>query len=314
MKGILDEQMDKWNACVLVPTYNNARFLSAVLDDIERYTSAIIVVNDGSTDDTAAVLTRYTRLVAVVDCPVNRGKGCALSKGFDKAVALGYSRVITMDSDGQHVADDLPRFLDALEATPGAMIVGSRCLKQEHVPAENVFANRFSNFWFTIETGRRLPDTQTGFRLYPLEEMKGDRPFSSRYEAELELLVRAAWRAIPLVPIPVHARYLPAGERVTHFRSGMDFVRLSLMNTCLVIAAIFYGYPSLLLHALSRRGKKSDPGETHGKKEQPRWKKLLNRMKRGASPSLKIETFAKRHAPFSSDFATKLLVYHPSTP
>ncbi|MDR2414634.1 MAG: glycosyltransferase family 2 protein [Odoribacteraceae bacterium] len=249
--------MSKWNACVVIPTYNNARFLPAVIDDVARYTSAIIIVNDGSTDNTASLLEHYRDRVVVVNCPVNRGKGRALREGFEKAIALGYRRAITMDSDGQHVAEDLPRFLDALEENPGAMIIGSRCLKQEHVPTGNAFANRFSNFWFAVETGRRLPDTQTGFRLYPLGETSGTRPFSSRYEAELEMLVRAAWRGVPLVPVPVRTRYLPDGERVTHFRPGADFARLSLMNTCLVVAAIFYGYPSLLLHALSRKRRKA---------------------------------------------------------
>ncbi|MDR2130205.1 MAG: glycosyltransferase family 2 protein [Odoribacteraceae bacterium] len=253
MKGLLDNKMSEWRVCVIIPTYNNARFLPAVLDELLRYTSAIVVVNDGSTDDTAAVLARYQSSVAIVTCRKNRGKGDALGKGFEKAGELGYRYAITMDSDGQHEARDLALFLDALEAHPGAMIIGSRQLKQENMPGKNTFANHFSNFWYAVQTGRRLPDTQTGFRLYPLERMKKMRAFTSRYEAELEWLVRAAWRNIPQVTVPVNVHYLPAGERVTHFRPGVDFLRISLLNTGLVFGAILYGYPSRLIRALFQR-------------------------------------------------------------
>lgn len=251
MNGILDNEMNKWGACVIIPAYNNGRFLPGVLADVARYTSAIIVVNDGSTDNTAEILARSP--VTVITLPRNKGKGRALAKGFDHARQAGYRNAITMDADGQHAARDLPRFLQALDRHPGAMIIGCRPLEQENMPGKNTFANRFSNFWFAVQTGRYLPDTQTGFRLYPLERLKGTRSITSRYEAELEWLVRTAWKNIPQVPVPVDALYLPAGERVTHFRPVIDFLRVSLLNTCLVLAAILYGYPSRIARVLYHR-------------------------------------------------------------
>ncbi|MDR3365353.1 MAG: glycosyltransferase family 2 protein [Prevotellaceae bacterium] len=252
MTPLLDNEMKRREICVVIPTYNNGQFLPSVLDDVLRYTSQVVVVNDGSTDHTSAVLERYRAQVEVVSYPQNRGKGFALGRGFDRAEALGYAHAISMDADGQHFADDLPQLVEAAKAHPGAMIVGSRALRQENMPQQNTFANKFSNFWFTVQTGTKLPDTQTGFRLYPLAEMKGMRALTSRYEAELELLVRLAWRNVPQIPVPIRVRYPPAGERVSHFRPCADFLRISALNTVFVFVAIIYGHPSRLIRRLRR--------------------------------------------------------------
>ena len=111
------------------------------------------------------------------------------------------------------------------------------------MPGGNTFANRFSNFWFTIQTGIRLPDTQTGFRLYPLKRLSGTRFVTSRYEAELELLVFAAWAGVELVSVPVRVFYPSQEERVTHFRPVADFARISVLNTVLCFLAVVYGWP-----------------------------------------------------------------------
>ncbi|GHT09317.1 hypothetical protein FACS189432_06320 [Bacteroidia bacterium] len=237
--------------CVIIPTYNNQRYLAWVLDAVLQYTANVIVVNDGSTDATQLILAHYQSQINIVSYSPNQGKGYALSRGFDKAEELGFSYAITMDSDGQHLAKDLPLFVEAIRQHPGAMIIGSRLLKQKNMPAKNTFANQFSNFWFTVQTGIKLSDTQTGFRLYPLKQMKGMRPLTSRYEAELELLVRAAWRNIPLIPISIQVHYPVKGARISHFRPGRDFLRISLLNTFFCFGAVVYGYPSRFFRKLS---------------------------------------------------------------
>jgi 1-acyl-sn-glycerol-3-phosphate acyltransferase len=163
-------------------------------------------------------------------------------------VAEGYDYAATIDSDGQHYPEDLPRLVAALIPNPGALIVGSRGLKQENMPGKNTFANRFSNFWFTVQTGRALPDTQTGFRIYPLRRLTGLSLLTSRYEAELELLVFSAWRGTPLVAVPIRVYYPPREERVSHFRPALDFTRISILNTALCLLALVYGWPRRLLH------------------------------------------------------------------
>ncbi len=237
--------------CVLVPSYNNGGTLRDVVERVLTFCSDVIVVNDGCTDDSSEILASFADRITVVDYGRNRGKGYALKQGFKKAKAMGFDHALTIDSDGQHFPEDIPLFVEALEQHPDALIVGSRNLKQENMPGKNSFANKFSNFWFKIQTWINLPDTQTGYRLYPLHKLP--HIFSARYEAELSLLVFSAWRGTNLVPIKVKVFYPKAEERVTHFRPFWDFFRISVLNTILCLVAIVYGWPSRIVHKLFRR-------------------------------------------------------------
>ncbi len=228
--------------CVLIPTYNNAATLGAVVSDVLNYCDDVIVVNDGSTDNTAEILGTF-QTIAVVGYPENKGKGYALKKGFLKARELGFSYAITLDSDGQHYAKDIEAFLGANMEYPGSLIVGERRLEGADRSKGSSFANKFSNFWFAVQTFRRLKDTQTGYRLYPLKKLRGLSLLTNRYEAELELLVFAAWHGVRIESVPVDVYYPPKEERVSHFRPGRDFARISLLNTVLCLFALVYGLP-----------------------------------------------------------------------
>ena len=200
----------------------------------------MIVVNDGSTDDTSEILSTLPGTTTVVSYAKNKGKGHALVEGFRKAKELGFTHAVTMDADGQHFADDIPLLVEAMKKDPDAIIVGSRNLTEENMPRQNTFANRFSNFWFRLQTGIDLPDTQSGFRLYPLASLRGLGLITSRYEAELELMVFAAWAGVSVLSVPVRVYYPPAEERVSHFRPVYDFFRISVLNTVLCIGALFF--------------------------------------------------------------------------
>lgn len=241
-------------ACVLIPTYNNAGTLAAVLEDVLGYTRQVIVVNDGSTDNTEAVLQNFPE-VQIVSYPSNKGKGYALRTGLREAHKRGYAYAIVMDSDGQHYAHDLPQFLEQISLHPGALVIGARNLDQEHVPTKSSFGNRFSNFWFWVNTGIRLPDTQSGYRLYPLEKIADKTYFTTKYEFEIEIIVRAAWSGVPVRYIPISVYYPPAEERISHFRPLKDFTRISILNTFLVLAALLWIKPRDFVRMLfSREG------------------------------------------------------------
>lgn len=229
-------------ACVLIPTYNNAGTLADVINGVLKYTSHIIVINDGSTDNTKDILAGFTNIYTGSYTP-NKGKGIALLTGIRKAAEIGYEYAITIDSDGQHFAHDIPAFLEKVKAEPGSLIVGARNLNQENMPSKNTFANRFSNFWYWAETGIRLPDTQSGYRLYPVQELAKKAYITGRYEFEIEIMVRAAWSGIPVTSIPISVYYAPVGERVSHFRPAKDFTRISILNTFLVLISILYIKP-----------------------------------------------------------------------
>ena len=242
-------KMQQWKVCVVMPTYNNGNTLRDVVERVLNFCSDVIVINDGCTDNSSEILDSFGEHITVVDYGRNRGKGYALKQGFKKAKAMGFDYALTIDSDGQHFPEDIPLFVNALEQHPNALIVGSRNLNQENMPGGNTFANKFSNFWFKIQTGISLPDTQTGYRLYPLQKLP--HIFSARYEAELSLLVFSAWRGIDLVPIKVNVCY--PEDRVTHFRPFWDFFRISVLNTILCVVALVYGWPSRLIRKARRQ-------------------------------------------------------------
>lgn len=239
--------------CVIVPTYNNEGTLADVLRRIMRITTHIIVVNDGSTQATEKVLAQDEFCgLTVVDYGRNRGKGYALRRGMEKAVTEGYTHAVTIDSDGQHFPEDIPLLIAEHREHPKALIVGARNLNEDNMPRGNTFANKFSNFWFRLQTGRRVNDTQSGFRLYPLQRIKPSWAVTPRYEAELELLVLAAWHDIDIRQVAVRVYYPPEGERVSHFRPVYDFARISLLNTVLCLGALFYYLPVSIYRKLRR--------------------------------------------------------------
>ena len=238
----LREKVDFLKVCVIIPTYNNAATLAAVIEDVALYCDHIIVVNDGSTDNTVEIVKQYAA-VHLISYSKNIGKGWALRRAFSYALDKGYKYGITIDSDGQHFAKDLPAFVNKVEESPNAIIIGARNMDQSSVPGGSSFGNKFSNFWFKVETGISSPDTQSGFRLYPLEPLKKMRFITRKYEFEIEVLVRAAWKGVDVVSVPVTVYYAPAAERVSHFRPFKDFFRISVLNTILVLISFLYIKP-----------------------------------------------------------------------
>lgn len=246
----IKQRLEKLNCVVLIPTYNNAGTLLQVIDDVHRYANDIMVVNDGSTDNTADLLATQSDL-RVIAYERNRGKGYALKRGLREAARIGYAYAITIDSDGQHYANDIAVFVEAAERSANTLFVGARNLQAENMPSQNTFANKFSNFWFWAETGTHLADTQSGFRLYPLAEITKMHFITSRYEFEVEVLVRAAWKGLKVENVPIKVYYPHADERVSHFRPLRDFTRISILNTYLVLVALLVYYPWRFVHALT---------------------------------------------------------------
>jgi len=227
--------------CILIPTYNNEKTLRRVINGVLAYTQNIIIVNDGSTDSTPQILKEYPQLT-VLSVSENKGKGNGLKTGFRKAKELGYSYAITIDSDGQHYPDDIPVFVEALLAEKNeVLLIGNRNMSQDGIPKKSSFGNRFSNFWFWFETGIKLEDTQSGYRLYPLHKIP-KKYFTPKFEFEIEIIVRTAWRHIPVKNVPIKVLYDPA-ERVSHFRPFKDFTRISILNTILVTITLVYIIP-----------------------------------------------------------------------
>lgn len=253
-KSLLEHKIKSLKICVIIPTYNNERTLKRVIDGVLDITDDLIVINDGATDSTSRILKKYTDITQIY-LPKNKGKGNALRVGFKKAEELGYEFSITIDSDGQHYPEDIAVFVNQLEfeTNKNLLLIGSRNMNQEAVPGGSSFGNKFSNFWYKVETGIQLKDTQSGFRLYPLKELNKIKFYTTKFEFEIENIVKAAWKGIIVKNVPVKVLY-DEQERVSHFRPFKDFARISLLNTWLVLVAFIYIKPRDLIRKLRKKG------------------------------------------------------------
>ena len=239
--------------CVLIPCFNHA----ATVAEVARAALAhcpVLVVDDGSTPPLPALpgctLIRLER---------NAGKAAALQAGFRRAAEDGFTHAITMDADGQHFAEDLPKFVAVAKAQPDALAIGVRDFYAAGAPAHRRRSNAVSTFWFRVETGVRLGDTQCGFRGYPVGLTQRLKARSGRYAFELEFMVRAAWIGAPIVAVPVNCTYEPAQLRQSHFRPVRDLAHITIMNVGLVLQSWFVPQP---LRAAWSLGEQKSPGRT----------------------------------------------------
>ena len=190
--------------CVIIPTYNNAGTIASVTERALAQCLDVIVVCDGCTDGTVGILENLPGGPVLVELKKNSGKGTALKEGFRKALEMGFAYAITLDGDGQHFPEDIPLMLEANRKHPGALIVGQRkYLKDMPRSKGSKFANSFSNFWFAVQTGHYLADTQTGYRLYPLKKLHGLSLLTSRYEGFGMCLVEALQMQVPCISFDI---------------------------------------------------------------------------------------------------------------
>lgn len=249
-------KIDHYKYCLIIPTYNNEKTLKRVIDGVLLHFAGedIIIINDGATDSTASILKEYKE-IKQIHLPKNKGKGNALRLGFRKALDEGYTHAITIDSDGQHFPEDIPTLLEASKGKPNTLFIGSRNMKQEGVPGKSSFGNKFSNFWFWFETGIKLTDTQSGFRVYPLYLMS-NKWYTTKFEFEIEAIVRSAWKDIPIENVPIQIKYDPE-ERVSHFRPFKDFTRISILNTVLVFITLTYILPYNFIKSFKKKSSRT---------------------------------------------------------
>ncbi|MCP4638952.1 MAG: DUF2062 domain-containing protein [bacterium] len=237
--------------CVVLPTYNNETTVGTLIEQLRVQNQSVIVVNDGSTDTTAAVLESLAgEGVTVVTHDQNRGKGAALLTGFARAKELGFTHAVTMDTDGQHVVSDLPAVVSAVHADPAALVIGIRHLPKGRRPLKSRILRVHSNFWVWAETGHWVSDTQTGFRAYPLEPVLDLALSTSKYDFEIESLVKLPWQELSVVTVSVEARYGPGSK--SHFRPLQDFLLVARLNALLTFQCFFLPLP--VRQSLSRKG------------------------------------------------------------
>lgn len=216
-------------AAVVIPAYNEAATIRDVAARARAQINCVIVVDDGSTDATAAQLDGLD--ILLLRNPENAGKAASLWRGLQRALELGFEAVITLDGDGQHRPEDIPRVLAAARANPGRIVIASRLKNREQAPPLRLFANRMANFWISWAAGYFIADSQSGFRLYPAQVIRGARIHHARRHSfvfESEILIDAAQRGFRSVPVPIESLYFQAA-RASHYRAGPDTIAIIRM-------------------------------------------------------------------------------------
>lgn len=214
---------------VVIPAYNEGATIRDVALRALAQCPRVVVVDDGSTDDTHAALAGLA--VTVLRNPVNEGKAAALWRGMQHALREGADAVITLDGDGQHRPEDIPRLMEAASRLPACIIIGSRMAQAAAFPRKRLLANRTANFWISWASGYSIEDSQSGFRLYPaalLRDIELAHDHAHGFVFESEILIEAARRGIYSVPVAIEAIYARAA-RPSHFRSVIDVMRITRM-------------------------------------------------------------------------------------
>ena len=227
-------------AAVVIPAYNEGATIRDVAQRALAQLPLVIVVDDGSTDATAAALQGLP--VVLLRNESNRGKAGSLRRGADEAVRRGADVIVTLDGDGQHCPEDIPLLLEAWRTAPRRIVIGSRLHAREAIPAARYCANRFANFWISWAAGQAIADTQSGFRVYPaalFAQARVQYGVAASFVFESEILIEAAQSGVGIACVPINAVY-SARARPSHFRPVVDIARIVRMVAWRLIARGLY--------------------------------------------------------------------------
>ena len=217
------------NTAIIIPAYNEARTIAEVAERACGQAEWVIVVDDGSDDGTAGQLKEMP--VTLLRNERNQGKAASLWRGAAHAIKHGAKTIITLDGDGQHQPEDIPRLIEASRYHPRHIVIGARLNERNNVPAIRNFANRMANFWISWAAGYPIPDTQSGFRLYPVEVWKKSNLHhdpSHGFVLESEILIQGSKLGYYSTPVPVDSVYI-AGARPSYYRPIVDTWRITRM-------------------------------------------------------------------------------------
>ena len=241
---------------VLIPSYNPGPIVVETVRAARQYWNPVWVVVDGSTDESPALLQDMAQDddgLRILTLPRNNGKGAAVLHGLQQAKQLGYTHVLTMDSDGQHPATLIPTFMQASQEQPRAMVLGVPIFAAD-APRARVYGRKISNFWAQFETlWHGIGDSLYGFRVYPiapLMRIMQSQHWMRRFDFDPEAAVRMAWAGVPAYNIQAPVRYIDTAQGgVSHFQYLRDNILLTWMHLRL-LAGFIWRLPLLIYRKL----------------------------------------------------------------
>jgi glycosyltransferase involved in cell wall biosynthesis len=215
------------NICIVIPVYNSP-FIGEVVADVVSCGHKVIVVDDGSSEK--VVVNNHD--AELITHEINLGKGEAILSGAKRAKELGFEAILTFDADKQHLSSQIQKLMDAYEE--GCIVIGNRNFESENVPDSSKFGRKFSNFWVFLETFKTLGDTQSGFRIYPINILELNIR-NRRFDFEIEVLALHSYRGGKIIDVQTECYYPPSEERITHFDKVKDNIRLTKAHTKLML-------------------------------------------------------------------------------
>ncbi len=214
--------------CVIIPTYNESRAIADLIHQITKLGLAVIIIDDGSTDDTVKISTACgAKVLANLK---NMGKGASLIKGYNFARESGFDAVISMDGDGQHSCDDLLAFIRKAQNSQSALIVGNRMGMTKGMPVLRLITNFLMSKFISLIVKQHIPDTQCGFRLVKKELLAAIDLSTSKYETESEVLIKAAHLGFKIESIPVRTIYSGGKSQINPLVDGLRFLRFMILE------------------------------------------------------------------------------------
>ncbi len=218
--------------CAL-PVYNNRKTVRQVAAACREIVSHVVVVDDGCTDgDLGEILSGLD--VVVLKHAANIGKGQAILTASRYIESQGGQYMITIDADGQHLPQDIRKFLPLIQEDTPAIIIGCRDFTTDNVPVASRFGRSFANFWLLVETGKIVGDCQSGFRAYPVKYINQISFKGDHFDFEAEVLAKAAWGGLALTTVDIGVVYPKPEERVSSFKPFLDNLRLTGIHSMLV--------------------------------------------------------------------------------
>ena len=216
------------SVCLLIPAYNEARTIGQVVSDARKIIDSVVVIDDGSQDATAQIAQDSGALT--LRHQVNRGKGAALRTGFQYVLDHGYDAAITMDSDGQHDVDDIPRFLEAFNEKGSGVILGSRMHDISTMPLHRRCSNTLTSLVISIRVGCRIPDSQSGFRWIRSSVLRAIPLKDDGYHLESELLIKAGKKGVRISAVPIDTIYRNEESSIKPFGDTIRFIVLIIRS------------------------------------------------------------------------------------
>jgi glycosyltransferase involved in cell wall biosynthesis len=236
--------MNQNKIIVVVPTYNNPKTIKNVVFDILSYNYLVIVVDDGSDTLISDLFSKDEKNnVYFVQHKTNQGKGKAIISGAKKAKELGFTHILSIDGDGQHLASQAKKLIDICNNDD--IIIGVRNFNLEHVPNSSKFGRWFSNMWACWDTGYKITDSLSGYRIYPISILDLDIK-TSRYDWEMEVLIRHADIDKGIKEIEIECYYPDPNERVSHFRKFWDTMAIVWVH----IQILPFKWPKFILNKI----------------------------------------------------------------